>query len=173
MQVLRLPVVVVSSVALVVAQISPGFAQNAAPPQVQSAAVAPAPDATPIPAIVDAFKAYPKGGDELSKRLENIIVSDPDANAPGLVKYVQTTPSLTKEQKRAAFDGLAAALNRMGINAADMPMPTKAPVYKAPPAPPPVTECWGCLLFAAAVIAGVICAVECHNGNPPFIPVSP
>src|SRR5262249_5209633 len=150
MQVLRLPVVVVSSVALVVAQISPGFAQNAAPPQVQSAAVAPAPDATPIPAIVDAFKAYPKGGDELSKRLENIIVSDPDANAPGLVKYVQTTPSLTKEQKRAAFDGLAAALNRMGINAADMP--TKAPVYKAPP-PPPVAECWGCLLFAAAVIA--------------------
>lgn|SRR5262245_26701128 len=174
MQVLRLPVVVVSSVALVVAQISPGFAQNAAPPQVQSAAVAPAPDATPIPAIVDAFKAYPKGGDELSKRLENIIVSDPDANAPGLVKYVQTTPSLTKEQKRAAFDGLAAALNRMGINAADMP--TKAPVYKAPvykaPPPPPVAECWGCLLFAAAVIAGVICAVECP-GKKEEIPQTP
>ena len=173
MQVLRLPVVIVSSVALVVAQIPPGFAQNAAPPRVQSAAVAPAPDAIPSPAIVDAFKAYPKGGDELSKRIADIIVSDPDNAAPGLVKYVQTTPSLTKEQKRAAFDGLAAAMNRMGINAADMP--TKAPVYKAPPAavPPPVTECWGCLLFAAAVIAGVICAVECHGHKNEIIPVSP
>ena len=170
MQVLRLPVVIVSSVALVVAQIPPGFAQNTAPPQVQSAALNPAPDATPSPAVVAAFKAYPKGGDELSKRIENLIVSDPNA-APGLVKYVQTTPSLTKEQKRAAFDGLAAALNRMGINAADMP--TKAPVYKAPPAPPPVTECWGCLLFAAAVIAGVICAVECHGHKNEIIPVSP
>ena len=170
MQVLRSAVVIVSSVAFVGAQIAPGFAQNAPLPQVQSAAIAPVPDATPSQAIVNAFKAYPKGGDELSKRLENIIVSDPDT-APGLVKYVQTTPSLTQEQKRAAFNGLAAALNRMGINAADMP--TKAPVYKAPPAavPPPVAQCWGCLLFAAAVIAGVVCAVECHgheNG-----PVSP
>ena len=170
MQVLRLPVVIVSSVALVVAQIPPGFAQNAAPPWVQSAALDPAQDATPSPAIVAAFKAYPKGGEELSKRIEDIIVSDPNA-APGLAKYVQTTPSLTKEQKRAAFDGLAAALNRMGINAADMP--TKAPVYKAPPPPPPVTECWGCLLFAAAVIAGVICAVECHGHKNEIIPVSP
>jgi hypothetical protein len=172
MQVLRLPVVIVSSVALVVAQIPPGFAQNAAPPRVQSAALAPAPDATPSPAIVAAFKAYPKGGEELSKRIEDIIVSDPNA-APGLAKYVQTTPSLTKEQKSAAYNGLAAALNRMGINAADMP--TKAPVYKAPPAavPPPVTECWGCLLFALAVIGGVICAIECPGKKEEFISVSP
>jgi hypothetical protein len=172
MQVLRLPVVIVSSVALVVAQIPPGFAQNAAPPRVQSAALDPAQDATPSPAIVAAFKAFPKGGEELSKRIEDLIVSDPDA-APGLVKYVQTTPSLTKEQKLAAFNGLAAALNRMGINAADMsPMPTKAPVYKAPPPPPPVTECWGCLLFALAVIGGVICAIECH-GHGEIKPVTP
>jgi len=172
MQVLRSAVVIVSSVALAVAQIAPGFAQNAPPPRVQTAAIAPAPDATPSPAIVNAFKAYPNGGDELSKRLENIIVSDPNA-AAGLVKYLQTTPSLTKEQKRAAFNGLAAALNRMGINAADMP--TKAPVYKAPPAavPPPVTGCWGCLLFAAAVIAGVVCAIECHGHHEEIVSVSP
>ena len=171
MQVLRLPVVIVSSVALVVAQIPSGFAQNVAPPQVKSATLNPTQDATPSPAIVAAFKAYPNGGEELSKRIADLIVSDPDNAAPGLVKYVQTTPSLTQEQKRAAFDGLAAALNRMGINAADMP--TKAPVYKAPPPPPPVTECWGCLLFAAAVIAGVICAVECHGHKNEIIPVSP
>ena len=169
MQVLRSAVVIVSSVAFVGAQIAPGFAQNVAPPQVKSATFNPTQDATPSPAIVAAFKAYPKGGDGLSKRLENIIVSEPDA-APGLVKYVQTTPNLTQEQKRAAFDGLAAALNRMGINAADMP--TKAPVYKALP-PPAVAHCWGCLLFAAAVIAGVVCAVECHHGNEPFRPISP
>jgi hypothetical protein len=51
-------------------------------------------------------------------------------------------------------------------SAADMPL-------KAPPPPvvvPVVAEfCWPCLLLAAGIIAGVICAVECRgNGeNPP------
>jgi hypothetical protein len=173
MQVLRLPVVIISSVALVVAQIPSGFAQNAAQPRAQVAALSPAQDATPSPAIVNAFKAYPKGGDELSKRIEDIIVGDPNL-APGLAKYVQTDQSLNKEQKQAAYNGLAAALNRLGINAADMPV--KAPIYKAPPAavvPPPVA-CWECVVFALAVIGGVICAVECrgHGGEitPPISP---
>ena len=131
MQMLRLPVAIISSIALVAAQIPPGYAQNATPPPAQSAALSPAQDATPSPAILDAFKAYPKGGDVLSKRIEDIIVSDPNL-APGLAKYVQTDQSLNKEQKQAAFNGLAAALNRLGINAADMYV--KAPVYKAPPA---------------------------------------
>ena len=170
MQVLRLPVVIISSVALVVAQIPSGFAQNAAQPRAEVAALSPA-QATPSPAILDAFKAYPKGGDELSKRVEDIIVSDPNL-APGLAKYVQTDQSLSKEQKQAAFNGLAAALNRLGINAADMHV--KAPVYKAPPAavvPPPVA-CWGCVVAALAIIGGVICAVECHGGGEirPIIP---
>jgi hypothetical protein len=52
------------------------------------------------------------------------------------------------------------------VSAADMPL-------KAPPPPvvtPVVAEfCWPCLLLAAGIIAGVICAVECRgNGeNPP------
>jgi hypothetical protein len=134
MQLLRLPVVVISSAALLLAQMPQGFAQNPVP-QSQTAAFSRAQDTTPSPAIVGAFKAHPKGGDELSKRIEDIIVGDPNL-APGLAKYVQTAPQLNIEQKRAAFNGLAAALNRMGINAADMPV-------KAPPAavPPPVADC--------------------------------
>ena len=46
------------------------------------------------------------------------------------------------------------------VSAADMPL-------KAPPPPvvvPVVAEfCWPCLLLAAGIIAGVICAVECHG----------
>lgn len=172
MQRLRLPVVIVSSVALVITQIAPGFAQNAAPPRVQSVTLSPAQDATPSPAIVNAFKAYPKGGDELSKRIEDIIVGDPNL-APGLAKYVQTDQSLNKEQKQAAYNGLAAALNRLGINAADMP--TKAPIYKAPAAPvvPPPVACWECVVFALAVIGGVICAVECRGHGEEIRPISP
>ena len=51
--------------------------------------------------------------------------------APGVAKYVQTAPDLNKEQKLAALRGLAAASNRLGIKAAELPVP----VYKeaAPP----------------------------------------
>lgn len=51
------------------------------------------------------------------------------------------------------------------VSAADMPL-------KAPPPPPPVVAefCWPCILIAAGIIAGVICAVECpgHKNPPPF-----
>jgi len=54
------------------------------------------------------------------------------------------------------------------VSAADMPL-------KAPPPPvvtPVVAEfCWPCLLIAAGIIAGVICAVECHHGNNPPVNV--
>jgi hypothetical protein len=104
----------------------------------------------------------------LSKRIADVSVTQIWRLA---WSNVQTAPDLNKEQKRAAFHGLAAALNRMGINAADMAV--KAPVYKAPPPPPPpVAECWGCLLFALAAIGGAICAVECP-GDGELIPVSP
>jgi hypothetical protein len=48
------------------------------------------------------------------------------------------------------------------VSAADMPL-------KAPPPPvvtPVVAEfCWPCLLLAAGIIAGVLCAVECHHNE--------
>src|SRR5215831_14049164 len=129
---MRIPISIICSVAMLLAQMPPGFAQNAVSTPAQPAALGPVQDVTP-PAIVNAFKAFPKGGDQLSKRIEEIIVADPKL-APDLAKYVQTAPDLNKEQKQAALRGLAAALNRLGINAAELPVYTK----EAPPAPPPV-----------------------------------
>jgi len=58
------------------------------------------------------------------------------------------------------------------VSAADLVMPVKAP----PPPPPVVAEfCWPCLLIAAGIIGGVVCAVLCHgnDNNVPPVPVSP
>src|SRR5262249_23605269 len=134
---LRLPRISISvacSVAMLVAQIPPGLAQNAGSTPPSQAALSPAQeDVTPSPAILDAFKAFPKGGDQLSKRIEDIIVGDPKL-APGLAKYLHA-PDLNKEQKQAAFRGLAAALNRLGVKAAEKEVP---PLYTKEGAPPPV-----------------------------------
>ena len=115
---------------------------------------------------MDAFKAFPKGGDLLSKRIEDIIVADPKL-APDLAKYVQTAPDLNKEQKQAAFRGLAAALNRLGIKAAELPLPTKEAPYVAPP--PEVYP--GAALLALLALGGLICVLACHEEHAG--PVSP
>ena len=163
---LRSMIAVVSAVAMVMAQMPPGFAQNA------GASATPQPvaftrlqesvnRAAPSAAIVDAFKAFPKGGDLLSKRISDIIVKDPKL-APGLVKYVQTAV-LSKEQRAAAEQGLAQALERLGIKAADMPVK----------APPPVAEqpfCWLCLLALLIIPCIPLCRPEDHpvtQGVPP------
>src|ERR1700756_3556585 len=130
----RRSISVISGIAMLVAQVPPGFAQNAVSTPAQPAAFGPTQDVT-APAIVAAFKAFPKGGDQLSKRIEEMIVADPKL-APDLAKYVQTAPDLNKEQKQAALRGLAAALNRLGINAAELPVYTK----EAPPPVAPVYE---------------------------------
>jgi hypothetical protein len=171
---LRLPKIsisVVCSVAMLVAQIPPGFAQNAASTPPSQAAFSPAQeDVTPSPAILDAFKAFPKGGDLLSKRIEDIIVTDPKL-APGLAKYVQTAPDLNKEQKQAAFRGLAAALNRLGIKAAELPLPRKEPL------PPPAYADPGIALLALAALGVAACVLACFGtekeGAPAAAPVSP
>jgi hypothetical protein len=167
---LRLPRITISvacSVAMLGAQILPGLAQNAASIPTSQAAFTPAEDVTPSPAILAAFKEFPKGGEQLSKRIEDIIKGNPKL-APGLAKYLQTATDLNKEQKQAAFRGLAAGLNRLGINAAELP------VYKegAPPpvaygeGPPPGLLVAG---LAAAALAG-ICVVACVSENAPVSP---
>ena len=165
----RMSISVISAVAMLVAQVPPGFAQDAASIPARPVALSPAQDVTPNPAIVAAFKAFPKGGEQLSKRIEDLIVGDPKL-APGLAKYVQTAPDLNKEQRQAAFRGLAAALNRLGINAAELPVYTKEGV--PPPVVPPVYG--GVPLFvpllALAALAG-ICVVACVSENAQ--PVSP
>jgi hypothetical protein len=161
----KIPISVACSVAMLVAQIAPGFAQNAVSITSSQAAFGPAENVTPSPAIVDAFKAFPKGGELLSKRVEEIIVADPKL-APGLAKYVQTASDLTKEQKQAAFRGLAAALNRLGIKAAELPVPPgqgAAPPGAPPPgAPPPGPD--PAAFLALASLAG-ICVVACQQSN--------
>jgi hypothetical protein len=153
---------------MLVAQIPPGFAQNAASPPPSQAAFSPAEDVTPSPVILDAFKAFPKGGDQLSKRIEDLIVADPKL-APGLAKYLQTALDLNKEQKKAAFRGLAAALNRLGVKAAELPVYTKegAPPPVVPYAgPPPVA------ILATIVGLGVFaCVLACREeGAQPISP---
>src|SRR5262245_53768269 len=161
----RIPISIICSVAMLVAQMPPGFAQNAASTPAQPAAFGPTQDVTP-PAIVAAFKAFPKGGDQLSKRIEDIIVADPKL-APDLARYVQTAPDLNKEQKQAALRGLAAALNRLGINAAELPVYTKE-------APPPVAPVYDPIVpLALAALAG-ICVVACSTSTGPGTqPISP
>ena len=165
----KIPISVVCSVAMLVAQMPVGFAQNAVSIPPSQAAVNPAQeDATPSPAILNAFKAFPKGGDQLSKRIEDLIVGDPKL-APGLAKYMQTAPDLTKEQKQAAFRGLAAALNRLGIKAAELPVYTKE---AAPPVVPPVYE--GVPFLLPLIGLGVFaCVLACQQGEGPAAPVSP
>jgi hypothetical protein len=151
---MRSLVAVVSAVAMVLAQMPPGFAQNAVPPQ--PAVYNPALDATVKvdPAIVGAFKAFPKGGDPLTKRIADIIVKDPSL-APGLVKYVMTDSGLSKDQKLAAERGLAEALTRLGVKAADMP------VYKAPPPQAAVYDyTW---ILGLLAVAGIVCLALCRK----------
>jgi hypothetical protein len=164
----KIPISVVCSVAMLVAQMPPGFAQDAASTPAQPAAFGPAQEVTP-PAIVAAFKAFPKGGDQLSKRIEDIIVADPKV-APDLAKYVQTAPDLNKEQKQAALRGLAAALNRLGIKAAELPVYTK----EAPPPVVPYAEVPPFVPFLALAALAGICVVACvGEGNAAVVPVSP
>jgi len=163
----RIPIGIACSMAMLVAQIPPGLAQNAVSAPPSQAAFNPAQEevVTASPAILAAFKAFPKGGEQLSKRIEDLIVGDPKL-APGLAKYMQTATDLNKEQKQAAFRGLAAALNRLGINAAELPVYTKEGV--APVAPPPVVPPIALVGLAAAAIAG-ICVVACQGPSPPSV----
>jgi len=153
---MRSLIVVTTAAALVMAGIPtmPSYGQSAATPA-RAGAV------TPNPAVVALFKAFPQGGEELSKRIADLVVSNRKL-APELANYVVKTPGLSKAQKIAAERGLAAALERLGINAADLGVP----VYKAPPPPGPVEEafCPLCFLAVAAVIGGgIACALECFK----------
>jgi hypothetical protein len=150
---MRSVIALTTAAALVMAgfPVVPSYAE---PPAAPGRAGAEAPD----PAVINLFKAYPNGGEKLSKGIADLIVSNRKL-APNLANYVVNTPGLSKAQKIAAERGMAAALERLGINAADI-------YTKAPPAPPPVAPVeagfnplW--LLVAAAVIGGIICAFEC------------
>ena len=131
----------------------PGFAQNAVTPvRVEATA--------PNTAIVEIFKAFPNGGEELSNRIADFLVKNRKL-APDLAHYVIHTPGLSNAQKVAAERGLAKAMERLGINAADLGYPVKAPppVEAAPAVFSPVG-----LILAALIVGGLIaCAFECFK----------
>jgi hypothetical protein len=83
--------------------------------------------------------------------------------AVGLVKYVRTSSELVKDQKLAAERGLAAALTRMGVKAADMPLP------------PPAEEVWNpWYLLGLLALIPILCFAEfCKTSNNPPPVVQP
>src|SRR6266567_6289526 len=111
---MRSLITVTTAVALVAAGFPtvPGFAQNAVTPVLLEATA-------PNAAIVEIFKAFPNGGAELSNRIADFVVANRKL-APDLAHYVIHTPGLSKAQKLAAERGLAIAMERLGINAADL-----------------------------------------------------
>jgi hypothetical protein len=159
---MRSAVAAVAIVALLGAQIppTPSFAQSAESVRLQQPTSA-------NPAVAGAFAAFPKGGDLLSKRIADLVVRNPQV-AMDVLNYVRATPGLSHAQKLAAERGLAMALDRLGIKAADMPV-------KAPPPPPVVVEydySWLALL-AAAAIAVAVCVTELCRENRKVVQISP
>ena len=158
---MRSIITLTSTVAMMLAQVpTTGFAQSTAP--AQPVAFSSAPQTAAQNAAIDkAFKAFPNGGDVLVKRISDLITRDPKL-ATDLVKYVQSAPGVTYGQKIAAERGLAAALERMGVKAADMP--TKAPPMQQAEA---YDYTWLAVLAALAVVGGIICvAGACHHDHP-------
>src|SRR5258707_4331443 len=72
--------------------------------------------------ISSTINGFPNGGEPLKLAISDLIVTHRNL-APGLATYLRNEPSLTPAQKQAIVAGLADALNRMGILAADMAIP--------------------------------------------------
>ena len=168
---MRSIIAITSAMAMMLAQVpTTGFAQTAAsPPVPQRVTWSPAQTTEAQNALIaEAFKAFPNGGDALSKRISDLIAGNPKL-ATDLVKYVRTVPGVTYGQKIAAERGLASALERLGIKAADLPMPVKAP--------PMVAEVydytWLAALAAAAGIAGIVCLAGACRNDHNMVPISP
>ena len=165
---MRSVIAITSAISMILAQVpTTGFAQSAAAIAQPVALTSPA-ETQPAqaealnPAIEKAFKAFPNGGDGLVKRISNLVVKNPKL-ATDVLKYVQTTPGVTYGQKTAAEHGLAAALERLGINAADM-------AVKAPPPQAVEDYTWLAALAAAVVVGGIVCIAVCHHHHEEISP---
>jgi hypothetical protein len=167
---MRSAIAMVSALAMMAAQMSAGLTQNVASTAPQSLPLDSAQVVSVSPVIVNAFDAFPNGGDLLRERIAAAIVKDSKL-AAGLVKYVQTTPGLSKNQKLAAERGLADALNQLGIRAADLPVNVLPPAALPAQANPEVLDAWVPFALLAAGVAG-ICLLTCRSEAQP-VPVSP
>lgn len=145
---------------------SPVFAQTgvirtrAAPTEIEQ--IAPIAPVDQVALISSTIHRFPNGGEPLKLAISDLIVNHREF-AASLVTVLRTDPSLTPAQKEAIVAGVADALNRLGIVAADMPV-------KAIPAPEVRGGFPWWLLFLAAAGGAAGCAAACghHNENPPI-----
>jgi hypothetical protein len=146
---MRSLIAVTASVALLLAQVPPmpASAQNAVPGQQAT---------TQSPVVAATFKAFPNGGEALSMRIADLITANPKL-ATEFVIYMRNAEGLNRAQKVAAEQGLAAAADRLGIN---------AQVYCPPGTPPNSPQCtdpWFIALSILGVAAAVGIAVGLSN----------
>ena len=166
---MRSVVAITSAMSIILAQVpTTGFAQSAAalahPVALTSPAEAQTSEAGAQNAVIEKmFKAFPHGGDGLVKRISNLVVKNPKL-ATDVLKYVQTAPGVTYGQKTAAEHGLAAALERLGINAADMPVKALPPQAVGP------DYTWLAALAAAVVVGGIVCIAVCNHHHEEISP---
>ena len=166
---MRSIIAIASAVSMMLAQVpTTGFADTAdSPPVPRPVTLSPPQTEAQNAVLAKAFKAFPNGGDALSKRISDLVAGNPKL-ATDLVTYVRTVPGVTYGQKIAAERGLAAALERLGIKAADMPV-------KAVPMQPAAEVydyTWLAALAAAAVVAGIVCVAGACRHDHNIVPIS-
>jgi hypothetical protein len=154
-------IAMVASVAMLAAQVplTPARAQTAP---------APAPQVVSENSVIaKAFKAYPNGGDALSKDIKALILSNPKL-APDVVIYIRNAQGLNRAQKLAAEQGVAAAADQLGIKAAERPVPPL--VTKDVIVAPPPDDLWLIALGLLGVAAAACIAACTTNNNTIVVP---
>jgi hypothetical protein len=156
-------IAIVASAAMVVAQVPlvPAYAETLPPaPQVVGE------NST----IAQTFKAFPNGGEALSKQIAKLLVANPKL-APDLVIYMRNTQGLNRAQKLAAEQGLASAADALKIKAAEIGVPQPQPrVTKEGIYAPEPDDLW-LLALGLLAVGAAICAAACGStpggGTPP------
>jgi hypothetical protein len=128
------------------------------------ASTTPAVPVNPGALISSTVNAFPNGGEPLKLAISDLIGKHPDF-AGSVATFLRNNPSLTRAQKQAIFAGLADALKRMKLFAADMP--TKAAVIE----PEPGINPWLVALLVAAAGAGIACGFLCFPSSSSAAPV--
>jgi len=152
---MRSLIAITASVAMLAAQVP------ALPAYAESAPAVPQATAAQTAAVAAVFKAYPNGGDPLSKQVVGLIMSNPKL-APEFVIYMRNAATLNRAQKLAAEHGLAAALEQLKVKAADLgvrPLVTKDGIVAEP-----LEDAWFVALSILAVAAAV-CIAACRENN--------
>jgi hypothetical protein len=158
MQKLRKLTAVVAVTAIVAASFpsSPVFAQARVIPKTSETPTAPV---DPAALISSTIHGFPNGGEPLKLAISDLIVKHRNL-AANLVAVLHSDPSLTPAQKQASIAGLADALNRLGIVAADLALPVAGGA-----APVVVGGFPWWLVFLAAAGGIAACAAACQNNN--------